>query len=102
MLGFRKVRYANIPTPHRDIFERYGESVIQLMIAASHTPRAGDLSKMYADQPMIENAAMWLTEQADKKANHEWRIEIVEWSILVFVVVGVVMDIILVRQGVGH
>jgi hypothetical protein len=102
MLGFRKVRYANIPAEHRDIFERYGEAVIQLMIAASHTPRAGELSAMYSNEPMIENAALWLTEQADKKANHEWRIEIVEWSILLFVVAGVVLDIILVRQGLGH
>jgi hypothetical protein len=37
----------------------------------------------------VADAAKWLTERADKNANHERRIEIVEWAILVFVIVGI-------------
>ena len=33
MFGFRKVRYANIPQEQRDVFERHGESVIQLGVS---------------------------------------------------------------------
>jgi type IV secretory pathway component VirB8 len=64
---------------------------MQLMIASSHTPRAGELSKMYANEAMIEDAARWLTEQADRKANHERRMTFVAWLILVFAVVGVIL-----------
>jgi hypothetical protein len=93
MWGYRKVRKADIPQAHRDVFERYGESVMQMMIAANFAPRAKELSEMYSDQAMIENAGKWLTERADKNAKHEWRIEIVEWAILIFVIVGVAVDL---------
>jgi hypothetical protein len=89
MLGFRKVRYANIPADQRDIFERYGETVIQLMVAASHQPRADDLRTLYPNEAAMQNAAKWLTERTDKNAKHERHIECVEWAILIFVVVGI-------------
>jgi hypothetical protein len=108
MLGFRRVRRAKIPRAHRDVFERYGESVIQLMIAASFqrygenvlhlmigaTPalQPKDLAALDTDQTMVENAALWLTERADMHSNREWRLEIVECSILIFVVCGVVIE----------
>lgn len=92
MFGFRNERQANIPQDHRDIFERYGESVMQMMIAANFAPRAEELVRMYSDQTMIENAGHWLTERGDKKVNHEWLITIVECAILAFVIVGVGLD----------
>jgi len=113
MWGFRRVRFASIPKAHRDIFERYGESVIQLMLAASFQRygenviqlmigaekalRPRDLAALDADQTMVENAALWLTERADMRANHEWRLEIVECAILIFVVVGVALQLLGLR-----
>jgi hypothetical protein len=95
MLGFRTVRYAKIP-PHRDIFERYGEMVVQLMIAPNFAPRVKGL-QWYNDPATLENAELWLTERADIHANHERRIEIVEWAILIFVILGVIFESGLVR-----
>jgi hypothetical protein len=66
---------------------------MQMMIAANFAPRAKELSEMYSDQAMIENAGKWLTERADKHANRKFRMEIVECAILIFVIVGVVVDL---------
>jgi hypothetical protein len=92
MLGFRRVRRAAIPSDERDVFERYGETISQMMVAANFAPRAADLTAMYSNDVMIANAVLWLTERGDTNANHEWRIEIVEWSILIFVIVGVIVE----------
>jgi hypothetical protein len=90
----RTVRKASVAPTDRDIFERYGETVMQMMIAANFEPRAEELKAIYPHQNRIEDARHWLNERADKAANHEWRIEIVEWSIFAFVVLGVVLDIV--------
>ena len=87
-LGFRTVRKASVSPKDRDIFERYGETVMQTIIAESNAPRAEELKAIYPDQGRIEGARHWLTERGDRAANHEWRIELVEWSILAFVVLG--------------
>jgi len=108
MWGFRQVRHANIPKTHRDVFERYGESVIQLMLAASFqrygenvielmitankSLRPKDLAAMDVDETMVENAALWLTERADIHSNREWRMEIVECAILTFVAISVFIE----------
>jgi hypothetical protein len=92
MLGFRKVRKANIPAEHRDIFERYGETVIQMIAAGGFSPRADELQAIYGNPTMVSNAVRWLTEQSDIKHNHEWRIECLEWSILIWVFIGVLVE----------
>jgi hypothetical protein len=99
MLGFRKIRYANISPDKRETFERYGETVIQLMVTSGFNPRPEELIAIYQDKHAVADATKWLTERADKNANHEWRVEIVEWAILIFVVLGVSFDLILVLQG---
>jgi hypothetical protein len=86
---WRKIRYADIPKEHRDIFERFGESVIQSMVAASHQPRAAELRAMYPDDAQIKNACEWLTERADAHEQREQRLETVEWAILLFLAVSV-------------
>ena len=58
-------------------------------LAASHTPRADDSRTLYPNGTAMRNAAKWPTERADKNANHERRIEYVEWAIVIFVVVGI-------------
>ena len=89
MLGFRNVRHADISPTLREKLERYGETVIQLMVSSGFNPRAEDLIAIYQDKHAVADAAKWLTERADKNANHERRIEIVEWAILIFVIVGI-------------
>ena len=90
MLGYRTVRCANIPTADRDIFERYGETVMQLMVSTGFAPRAGELANMYSDPQRIENAVSWLTERGDKKANRERRLEHLNWGILVVAILATV------------
>jgi hypothetical protein len=96
---WRKVRQADIRKSSRDIFERFGEEIIADIVSASHAPRAPDLIAMYTDEQMIKEAAAWLTERGDEKVLHEQRIEFVEWAILVFVIVGVLLDLLLLFHG---
>lgn len=43
----------------------------------------------------IDAATAWLTERADLRERREDRIEMVEWAVLIFVVLGVIVDIAL-------
>jgi hypothetical protein len=93
MLGFRKVREANIKPEHRDLFERYGESVLQSVITGGFTPPSPKLQPIYINENGLrDDAEAWLTERGDKAANKEHRLEIVEWAILVFVFMEVIID----------
>jgi hypothetical protein len=57
---WRKVRRADIPKSSRDIFERFGEAVIGLVLAGGFTPSHRDLQKLYNDPgPMKDHAADW-------------------------------------------
>jgi hypothetical protein len=48
MLGFRKVREAQIENPKwRDTFEKYGEEVIRSVVAAGHSPSGVELADIY-------------------------------------------------------
>jgi hypothetical protein len=100
---WRKVRYATIPKEARDIFERFGDSVIGSVVTNGMGQRHGDLHKIYTDTDhMLTHATAWLTERADLRELHEQRLETAEWAILVFVIVGVVLDLLLVSHGFGH
>lgn len=43
--------------------------------------------------------AAWLRERRDIAAQHEDRVETVEWAILIFVAVGVVLDVVRLLIG---
>jgi len=99
---WRKVRRASISQADRDRFERYGETVVALLLANELTERPQTelriifttfLEKVIVN---VDAAAAWLTERADLREQREDRIEIVEWAVLLFVAVGVVADILLV------
>jgi hypothetical protein len=76
----------------RDIFERFGEAVIETVLAGNIQPRAPELAKLYADTgPTLRSAAAWLTERGDSQEQREQRMETVEW-VLVFVVLGVMVE----------
>src|SRR5438105_15856208 len=93
MLQFREVREARITPERRDIFERYGETVIQSVITGGFTPPSPTLQPIYSNIDRIrDDAESWLIERGDRAANKEHRLELVAWAILVFVVAGVIMD----------
>ena len=96
---WRKVRFADIPKKFRDVFERFGEGVIGNWVGSGFQSQAVELQKMYGDGQRLAEASAWLTERGDKRELHEQRLETVEWAILIFVVVGVILDFILVTQG---
>ena len=79
MLGFRKVREAQIENPKwRDTFEKYGEEVIRSVVAAGHSPSGVELADIYQDKHYKSAALRWLTERGDVKgksrmANRDYR-----------------------------
>jgi len=103
MWWWRKVHKADIPLVARVLFERYGETVVALLLAnalAEHTQLSTDtfrLGGMWEKTVVdIDAAAGWLTERAELAERREDRLETVEWAVLIFVVVGVVADVLLV------
>jgi hypothetical protein len=99
----RKVRKSAIPQTSRDIFERYGEEIIASIVCGGFNPRATELRNVYQNDRMINEAIEWLTERGDAKVLHEQRLEFVEWSILIFVIVSVILDGLIVWSGLaGH
>ncbi len=104
MWWWRKVRWAHISQNDRNQFERYGETVVALLLATELTENPETrgiaiggfiLKKVIVD---VDAAAAWLTERADLGEPREDRLETVEWAVLIFVAVGVVADILLVLQ----
>lgn len=100
MLGFRKVQKADISAQRRQLFEQCGVTTIQLTLASGHTPASALLRGIYINAENLgSDAEIWLIEQADKHANKEWRIEIAEWAVLLFVFLGVIVDFLLLLNG---
>jgi hypothetical protein len=95
---WRKVRGANIPTEDRDVFERFGETVITLFLTSGFQPHAAELQAMYNRKEKIESATRWLTERSDTLEQREQRLETAEWAILIFVVIGVILDLCLLAH----
>jgi len=60
-------------------------------LRAIFQPRAPELQKLYGDMgPTLKDATAWLTD--DSREQREQRMETVEWGVLVFVVLGVVVE----------
>jgi hypothetical protein len=96
---WRKVRYAVIPKESRDIFERFGDSIIGNVVTGFAGQRVAELDLICTDPQRREEATAWLTERGDLRELHEQRLETAEWAILVFVLLGVILDVVLVIQG---
>jgi hypothetical protein len=64
----RKVRFATIPKTARDVFERFGETVVGTVIACGFNPGQEALRKIYTIQTRLPTQ----------------RLETVERSILIF------------------
>jgi hypothetical protein len=99
LFGYPKLRKAIILPDELDLLERVGETGIQLTLAGGFNPRSPELARLYGNAARIENAQQWLTERADVRARHEWRMERVEWAVLIFVILGVIADFVLAFHG---
>jgi hypothetical protein len=91
MWWWRKVRRAGVSDDLRKQFERYGETVIAQALATAPMGLYG--GPLYGLLNKEHQAALdWLTERRDIHERREDRLETVEWAILIFVVVGVIVE----------
>jgi hypothetical protein len=88
-----RVRKADIPPVERDLFERYGEQVIGLVLARGFTPAAPELQPLYQPPSPIQiHARDWLTQRSDEEEQHKTLTFWLELGVLVFVILGVIID----------
>jgi hypothetical protein len=91
MWWWRNVRRANISREVRDLFEQAGHSCVPLILTSGFNPRPENFQKIYNEY--IKDAEAWLTERGDIRERHEQWLETVELAILIFVVLGVIVDL---------
>ena len=100
MWWWHKISYATIPTDLRKQFERYGETLMALAIESGDATRIGtNLARL--GQGQREQIVDWLKERRDIEAEHQDRLETVEWAILIFLVVGVIADLAIAAHEFG-
>ena len=93
MWWWPKVRSANIDKDKRDEFGQRGEFIIAMILTGGLSPRAEKLQRFYNDLDIQKDALAWLTERYDSRERHERRLETVEWAILIFVFLGVIVEV---------
>jgi hypothetical protein len=88
---WRKVTYANLTPELRKKFETYGEDVIAQAVANPDIGMGpGDLPALIRSNYSL--ALDWLGERRDLHERREDRLETLELAILVFVVLGVIVE----------
>jgi len=90
---WRKVRPANIPADLRDELERYGELAVATALARGFDVPTSPMFTLVRDRR--DDTLAWLTERRDIAERKEQRLETVEWAILIFLIVGVTVDVLL-------
>jgi hypothetical protein len=92
MWRWQKIRTANLPQELRERFEFYGETLLTL--ASTTEPNTNILGVELAGLSRMKRDEMlaWLRERRDMETRHSDRAETVEWAILIFVVVGVIVE----------
>jgi hypothetical protein len=93
----RKAKH--IPRSERDLFDRYGEQVIGFVLAGGFTPAAKELNPVYNDDTVKAYARDWLTERSDIRERHETLMFWLEVGVLLFVILGVVIDLCILHRG---
>jgi hypothetical protein len=96
MWWWHKVRRAEISADIRQAFEDTGEYAVQSELSQNYPPAKVILCDKYADGVIKTAGQAWIREQFDRKARREGRLETVEVAILIFVVIGVIADILIV------
>jgi hypothetical protein len=89
---WQKIRRADIAPELRERFEFYGERLVTLAIESGGSDRIGSELADLGRHKRTEIVA-WLQERRDLTAQQEDRQETVEWALLVFVVVSVVLEV---------
>ena len=69
------------------------------VLAGGFNPGASELAALYSAGETQEHARDWLTERGDVHARREQRLETVEWAILVFVIIAVIVDVVLLVRS---
>ena len=93
MWRWQTIRPANLPQELRDRFELYGETLMSIAIESGDATRIGaELARL--GQANRDQIVAWLRERRDMEARHSDRLELVEWGLLVFVVLGVALDLV--------
>ena len=90
---WRKVRRATLPPALRDEFELLGEDVLAHTASIVATELSGEKR-----QRVFE----WLRERRDIAERHENRLETVEKWILIFVFLGVVVEVVNLVRAFAH
>ena len=93
MACLKKVRRADISAKDREMFERIGEPVLSYALAEGvQTLPLGAFSTFDFRANRISILA-YLTERRDIAERVEQRMELVEWAVLIFVVIGTLTEI---------
>jgi hypothetical protein len=87
-----KVNRVEIPSGIRAIFELYGfQNVSFALVMGQPGPAVGILLKTVNENP--NETKLWLKEQRQLIERDEWRREMLEWAVLIFVVMGTVTEL---------
>jgi hypothetical protein len=106
--NWRKVRKARISKEDRDLFERYGESVIGSVLAGD-IPIVSELRAVLPHSPpgqptvtldKFEEARNWLTECRDSQHRREQRLETIEIGVVALITVEILLSIIFGAIGI--
>jgi hypothetical protein len=97
---WRKVRKAVIPDELRDRFELCGPDVMAHAIGAGeHSSKGAELDGLLRQKraEILE----WLRQKRDEEARNSDRREAVEWALLLFAIISVVVNLPTVAHEMG-
>jgi hypothetical protein len=94
---WHKIRHTDIPADVRQAFEETGPFAMSAELGANYPPAKAILRDKYADGKIKEYGHAWMRERYDRDERHGDRLETLEWAILIFVMLGVIVE-----SGLGH
>jgi hypothetical protein len=87
-----KLRRADIPVDVRRAFEETGSFSMSAELSANYPPAKRILRDKYPDREIKDFGYAWIGEHYDRDERHQDRLETLEWAILIFVVLGVIVE----------
>ena len=95
-----KVTRAEIPHGIRSVFELHGfQNVSFAYVMGQPGPAVGTLLKTVNENG--KETLLWLKEQRQLIERDEWRREMLEWAVLVFVIAGTVTELAMLLKGIA-
>jgi hypothetical protein len=86
-----KLRRADIPVDVRRAFEETGSFSMSAELSANYPPAKRILRDKYPDREIKDFGYAWIGEHYDRDERHQDRLETLEWTIFIFVVLGVIV-----------